>query len=173
MAENMENTSVEVENEETPSTDEVKLTVSAEPIDDTPAVEEAKEEPVEDKTDDTPATEETEEEASDETTDEGESDSVLETPVDTEEDTGVVNGEDESEISAPAITKGTIIRTILLAIGVINLILTSTGNSPLPFDNEDVNMTVSVVFDVIVSVIAWWKDNDFTKKARLRKAASK
>lgn len=173
MAENMENTSVEMENKETPLTEDEKITVSEKPIDDTPVVEEVKEEPVEDITDDSSATEETEEEVSDETTDEEEIDSALETSVDTEEDTGVVNGEDESEISAPAITKGTIIRTILLAIGVINLILTSTGNSPLPFDNEDVNMAVSVVFDVIVSVVAWWKDNDFTEKARLRKAASK
>ena len=78
----------------------------------------------------------------------------------------------DEEIDVPNVTVGTIIRTILLAIGIINLILTCTGHSPLPFDSEDVNLAVSVVYQAVVSVIAWWKDNDFTTKARTRKAKS-
>lgn len=80
------------------------------------------------------------------------------------------SSEDEEEEDVPSITVGTIVRTILLAIGIVNLILTCTGHSPLPFDSDDVNMTVSAIYQAVVSVIAWWKDNDFTIKARLRKA---
>lgn len=75
----------------------------------------------------------------------------------------------EEDKTVPNITLGTIIRTILLAIGIVNLILTSTGHSPLPFDSNDVNMAISAIYQAVVSVIAWWKDNDFTVKARLRK----
>ena len=75
----------------------------------------------------------------------------------------------EEDKTVPNITLGTIIRTILLAIGIVNLILTSTGHSPLPFDSDDVNMAISAIYQAVVSVIAWWKDNDFTVKARLRK----
>ena len=78
----------------------------------------------------------------------------------------------DEEIDVPNVTVGTIVRTILLAVGIINLILTCTGHSPLPFDSESVNLAVSAVYQTVVSIIAWWKDNDFTAKARSRKAKS-
>lgn len=78
----------------------------------------------------------------------------------------------DEEIDVPNVTVGTIVRTILLAVGIINLILTCTGHSPLPFDSEGVNLAVSAVYQTVVSIIAWWKDNDFTAKARSRKAKS-
>lgn len=160
--------SEEVKNEEVvEETQDVSVTNSAEettgaPVEDNEAsTEEAEVSSVEesaDVTNETPIEEETTTEVSDE-------------EEDSEEESGISESdEQEDDVEVPAIGKGTIARTILLAIGLINLALTATGNSPLPFDSEDVNMAVSVIFDIIVSIVAWWKDNDFTVRARLLKA---
>ena len=160
--------SEEVKNEEVvEETQDASVTNSAEetteaPVEDNEAsTEEAEVSSVEesaDVTNETPVEEETTTEVSDE-------------EEDSEEESGISESDEkEDDVEVPAIGKGTIARTILLAIGLINLALTATGNSPLPFDSEDVNMAVSVIFDIIVSIVAWWKDNDFTVRARLLKA---
>lgn len=63
------------------------------------------------------------------------------------------------------IKKDTIIRTIILVIALINQILTVIGKNPLPFSDDMVYEIVSVVFTVVASVVAWWKNNSFTKNA--------
>lgn len=63
------------------------------------------------------------------------------------------------------ITPGTIARTIILVIALINQVLTSTGHSIIPIDNEMVTELISVLFTIITAVIAWWKNNSFTKAA--------
>lgn len=63
------------------------------------------------------------------------------------------------------ISVGTITRTLLLVIALINQILTVAGYSPLPFDDETVTQAIAVSFTIITSVISWWKNNSFTKKA--------
>ena len=59
-------------------------------------------------------------------------------------------------------TKGTITRTILLALAIINQLLTATGHNPLPADND----TVSTLVTAVVAILAWWKNNSFTKHAK-------
>ena len=63
------------------------------------------------------------------------------------------------------ITKETIIRTVLLAAALINLILNAMGKNTLPFTNEEISEAISVLFAVVTSVIAWWKNNSFTPAA--------
>lgn len=63
------------------------------------------------------------------------------------------------------IKKETIIRTIILAIALINQVLTALGKNPLPFSDDMVYETVSVLFTVGASAWAWWKNNSFTKNA--------
>ena len=63
------------------------------------------------------------------------------------------------------ITKGTLIRTILLVLALINQILAVFGKSPIPIDDDTVTNLISTVWTVIASLIAWWKNNSFTKKA--------
>lgn len=63
------------------------------------------------------------------------------------------------------ITKETIIRTIILVVALINQILVMTGHSILPFTDEFIAELVSTIFTVVVSIIAWWKNNSFTKEA--------
>lgn len=63
-------------------------------------------------------------------------------------------------------TKGTIVRTIVLFVAVINHFLTLSGHSVLPFDEYSVNEIVSTVFMAVVSIWTWWKNNSFTPAAK-------
>lgn len=76
------------------------------------------------------------------------------------------------------ISKGTIIRTALLVLAIINNVLALFGKAPLPVTNEQLELIISTVFTVVMAVINWWKNNSFTQPAlegdvlmnRLRKA---
>lgn len=61
---------------------------------------------------------------------------------------------------------GTIVRTSVLAVALINQLLAATGYSPLPFDDEAVEMLVSSIFTAAAALATWWKDNDITRKAK-------
>ena len=70
-------------------------------------------------------------------------------------------------------SKGTITRTIVLLIALINMLLATLGKTPLDIDEAMVNGTVdaiyeavSYVFMVIASVVAWWKNNSITVAAQ-------
>ena len=63
------------------------------------------------------------------------------------------------------ITKGTLIRTILLVLALINQVLAVFGKSPIPIDDDTVTNLISTAWTVIASLIAWWKNNSFTDKA--------
>ena len=72
-------------------------------------------------------------------------------------------------VSVPKISKVTVIRTVLLVVALVNQGLAIFGKSPLPFSDESISNFISLVFVVATTAWAWWKDNDFTKKARVRK----
>lgn len=59
----------------------------------------------------------------------------------------------------------TIIRTIVLAVALINQILTIFGYSILPITDEQIAEVVSVIITIVTSVWAWWKNNSFTFEA--------
>lgn len=63
------------------------------------------------------------------------------------------------------IEKGTIVRTAVLAVALVNQGLTISGRNPLPFTNEEVGQGVSMVLTVGASLWAWWKNNSFTQAA--------
>ncbi|MBY7143816.1 phage holin [Virgibacillus sp. NKC19-3] len=67
--------------------------------------------------------------------------------------------------------KGTIIRTIALLVALINQILVLFDKSPLPIDSVFVEQFFSVLFTVIASLIAWFKNNYVTKKGQRQKEA--
>jgi SPP1 family holin len=60
----------------------------------------------------------------------------------------------------------TILRTVILALALINQILTSLGYSPLPIDDEQIETLISVGFTVAAALWAWWKNNSVTKPAQ-------
>ena len=63
------------------------------------------------------------------------------------------------------ISSGTIARTIILCLALINQVLTATGHSMINIADEDVNLLVSTIFTIVSAIIAWWKNNSFTKAA--------
>ena len=63
------------------------------------------------------------------------------------------------------ITSGTIVRTVVLALALINQILTALGYNVIDISDETVNTLVSTIFTVVTAIIAFWKNNSFTKEA--------
>lgn len=63
------------------------------------------------------------------------------------------------------ISTDTIARTICLAFALINQALAIFGKEVLPFTNDEIYQTVSLVATLITSLIAWWKNNSFTSAA--------
>lgn len=64
---------------------------------------------------------------------------------------------------------GSIIRTVILGIALLNQLLVSAGYSPLPFDDAQIELWLSTGFTVVAAIVAWWKNNDLTRKARMSK----
>lgn len=63
------------------------------------------------------------------------------------------------------IKKETIIRTVILAIALINQLLTAFGVSVIPIGDDQITELISLVFTIGASVWAWWENNSFTKNA--------
>lgn len=61
------------------------------------------------------------------------------------------------------VNAGTIARTAVLAVSLLNVLLNAFGKNPLPFSDDEVYTTVSTVVAVVASLAAWWKNNSFTK----------
>ena len=63
------------------------------------------------------------------------------------------------------ITSGTLARTIILALALINQILSMCGIAVLPIEDAQVETIVTTLWTVIAAVVAWWKNNSFTSAA--------
>lgn len=63
------------------------------------------------------------------------------------------------------ISAGTLARTIILVLALINQVLVITGHSVLPIQDEQVELLVSTAWTVVASLISWWKNNSFTTPA--------
>lgn len=63
------------------------------------------------------------------------------------------------------IAAGTIARTIILLLALVNQCLSMAGVQVIPIADEDVNLLVSTAWTVAASLAAWWKNNSFTSAA--------
>lgn len=61
---------------------------------------------------------------------------------------------------------GTLIRTIVLALALLNQTLVLSGYSPLPFDDAQVEQFITILFTTGASIWSWWKNNNITTEAR-------
>ena len=59
----------------------------------------------------------------------------------------------------------TIIRTVILAVALINQVLTIFGYSIIPITDDQITEVISLLFTIGASVWAWWKNNSFTRAA--------
>lgn len=65
--------------------------------------------------------------------------------------------------------QGTIIRTIVLIVALINQFLVSYGLYTIPGTAEEQTALLSTIFTLAVSTIAWFKNNYITAKGRKQK----
>lgn len=65
--------------------------------------------------------------------------------------------------------QGTIIRTLVLAIALVNQFLTSFGLYEIPGTAEEQTALLSAVFTFVAAVIAWFKNNYVTAKGAKQK----
>lgn len=63
------------------------------------------------------------------------------------------------------ISAGTIARTLVLVLAIVNQILSAFGKSPLPIESETLEQLVTAGFTTVAALIAWWKNNSFTPNA--------
>ena len=70
-----------------------------------------------------------------------------------------------SENSRMTISAGTIARTIILVLALLNQILTAMGHSVINISDESINTLISTGFTIVTAIIAWWKNNSFTQSA--------
>ena len=64
-----------------------------------------------------------------------------------------------------AVSKETIIRTVILFVTLINSALTMLGKNPLPFAEDELYTWLSTAATAAATVWAWWKNNSFTSAA--------
>lgn len=62
-----------------------------------------------------------------------------------------------------------ITRLVLAVIGVINVVLMFLGKVPVEIAESTLYVAVSAVYSVVTTGWVAWKDNDLTKRARIRK----
>jgi len=65
--------------------------------------------------------------------------------------------------------KGTVIRTIVLFIALINQFLVSFGLYEIPGTAEEQTAFLSTLFTIIMAIIAWFKNNYVTAKGKKQK----
>lgn len=63
------------------------------------------------------------------------------------------------------VSAGTIARTIILALALVNQILYASGHAVIPIENEDIETLVNTGFTIVMAIVAWWKNNSFTNAA--------
>ena len=60
---------------------------------------------------------------------------------------------------------GTWMRTVVMALALLNEVLTLLGWNPLSYSEEEFYQALTAVSTVVASVWAWWKNNSFTPAA--------
>lgn len=63
------------------------------------------------------------------------------------------------------VSSGTIARTAILALALINQLLTAFGYNVIDISDETINTLVGAIFTVVAAIVAFWKNNSFTKEA--------
>lgn len=65
------------------------------------------------------------------------------------------------------VSVSTIVRTACFFLALANQILQAMDKSPLPISNEQLNSLITTGLTVITGLIAWYKNNSFTKAAQI------
>lgn len=63
------------------------------------------------------------------------------------------------------ISKGTIVRTVMLVIVLLNMILQHFGLDVINVEESEILALVEMLIELAVIVVTFWKNNSFTDKA--------
>lgn len=63
------------------------------------------------------------------------------------------------------VSTATIVRTVCLALALVNQLLSAGGHSVIPIDNETVNQLVTAGVTIVTAIVNWWYNNSFTSAA--------
>ena len=63
------------------------------------------------------------------------------------------------------VSSGTIARTIVLVLALVNQVLSVLGYKIIPIEDEQINDFVTIAFTIGSALAAWWKNNSFTEAA--------
>lgn len=63
------------------------------------------------------------------------------------------------------ISSGTIARTAVLILALVNQLLAVFGYRVIPIDDDQINDLVTIAFTIGSALAAWWKNNSFTEAA--------
>lgn len=63
------------------------------------------------------------------------------------------------------VDSGTIARTIILFLALLNQVLGLFGVQAIPIEDEQINLLISTGWTVVAAIAAWWKNNSFTQAA--------
>lgn len=63
------------------------------------------------------------------------------------------------------IPAATIARTVVLALALVNQLLSAAGKPVLPIDSASVEQWVTAGLTTAAAIWAWWENNSFTKEA--------
>ena len=63
------------------------------------------------------------------------------------------------------ISAGTIARTAVLALALINQILSAAGKPVLPIESAQLEQLISTGFTTVSALVNWWYNNSFTPEA--------
>lgn len=63
------------------------------------------------------------------------------------------------------ISSGTIARTVVLVLALVNQVLSMLGYKIIPIEDEQVNNFITMLFTIGSALVAWWKNNSFTEAA--------
>lgn len=65
------------------------------------------------------------------------------------------------------ISKGTIVRTILLIIAIINMGLQHFGYDVIKVDESSIASIVEYGIEIAIIIVGFWKNNSYTEKAKM------
>ena len=75
--------------------------------------------------------------------------------------------DNKASIEVGKVNAGTIARTIVLGLGLVNMIIAQLGYVPLDIADNQIYQAVSDLVVIGGAIFAWWKNNPFTKNAKI------
>lgn len=63
------------------------------------------------------------------------------------------------------ISKGTIVRTIMMLLVIVNIVLQKMGYDIINVDENTILTLVEVLIEIAVLIVGFWKNNSYTEKA--------